>query len=156
MAPMAEALQQMYAAPMAPQMAQPYAQPISPVQPSGSIIPGVVGGVQTAVPGAVIPGAVAGAAAPFVEESYIENILRMNLGKVATIYQTFENNQEWNAKVFKGVLEAAGRDHIIISDPQTGRRYLLLMVNLDYITFDEPLEYIAPPTPGGIVAPTRR
>ncbi len=78
------------------------------------------------------------------EQSYVENILRMNLGKVATIYMTFENNSEWNAKVFKGVLEAAGRDHIIISDPSTGRRYLLLTVNLDYITFDEPLNYTLP------------
>lgn len=78
---------------------------------------------------------------PFREESFIENILRLNLGKTATIYMTFENNSEWNAKIFKGRLEAAGRDHIIISDQKTGTRYLLLMVNLDYITFDEPLQY---------------
>lgn len=76
-----------------------------------------------------------------LEESFIENILRLNLGKTATIYMTFENNSEWNAKIFKGVLEAAGRDHIIISDPRTGVRYLLLMVNLDYVTFDEELNY---------------
>lgn len=79
-----------------------------------------------------------------MEESYVENILRMNLGKIATIYMTFENNSEWNAKVFRGRLEAAGRDHIIIVDPATGTRYLLLMLNLDYITFDEPLEYHYP------------
>jgi spore germination protein Q len=78
---------------------------------------------------------------PIVEESYIENILRMNKGKMATIYMTFENNSQWNAKVFKGKIEAAGRDHIIVSDPKTGMRYLLQMVNLDYITFDEPLNY---------------
>ncbi|WP_366945271.1 spore coat protein GerQ [uncultured Metabacillus sp.] len=76
-----------------------------------------------------------------MEESYIENILRLNRGKVATVYMTFENNREWNAKIFKGVIEAAGRDHIILSDPQTGMRYLLLMVYLDYITFDEELNY---------------
>lgn len=84
-----------------------------------------------------------GAPMPF-EESYVENILRLNLGKVATIYMTYENNSEWNAKIFKGVLEAAGRDHIIISDPQSGLRYLLLMINLDYITFDEELNYNLP------------
>ncbi|MGM0875154.1 MAG: spore coat protein GerQ [Bacillota bacterium] len=76
-----------------------------------------------------------------MEESYIENILRLNRGKVATVYMTFENNREWNAKIFKGVVEAAGRDHIILSDPQTGMRYLLLMVYLDYVTFDEELQY---------------
>lgn len=79
-----------------------------------------------------------------VEESYIENILRLNKGKIATVYMTFENNERWNAKVFKGIVEAAGRDHIILSDPETGKRYILLMVYLDYITFDEELNYEYP------------
>ena len=98
--------------------------------------PNVPAGLPMTGSGAVVVGG--------QEQSYVENILRMNLGKVATIYMTFENNSEWNAKVFKGVLEAAGRDHIIISDPATGRRYMLLTVNLDYITFDEPLNYTLP------------
>lgn len=79
-----------------------------------------------------------------VEQSYIENILRLNKGKLATVYTTFENNTEWNAKIFKGIIEAAGRDHLIISDPQTGKRYLIPMVFLDYITFDEEIEYDYP------------
>ncbi|KGP74192.1 spore coat protein GerQ [Pontibacillus yanchengensis] len=78
------------------------------------------------------------------EESYIENILRLNKGKQATVYMTFENNENWNAKVFKGIIEAAGRDHIILSDPETGIRYLLLMVYLDYITFPEEINYAYP------------
>jgi len=129
---------QAFPQPGAPQMFPPMA---TPQQPSGSRIPGTQA-VTPAQPGA-----------PFVEESYIENILRLNLGKVATIYMTFENNTQWNAKIFRGVLEAAGRDHIIISDPQTGRRFLLLMVNLDYITFDEELNYLIPPQ---IQGPTTR
>ncbi len=76
-----------------------------------------------------------------IEQSYIENILRLNRGKVGTFYMTFEGNPKWPAKIFKGVVEAAGRDHIIISDPETGKRYLLLMVYLDYVTFDEEIEY---------------
>src|SRR5687768_8931075 len=82
----------------------------------GTMMPGA--GMQGgAAPGTMIPGGagVPGGQQLFQEESYIENILRMNLGKTATIYMTFENNSEWNAKIFKGVLEAAGRDHIIIS-----------------------------------------
>lgn len=75
------------------------------------------------------------------EESYIENILRLNKGKLATLYLTFENNREWNAKVITGVIETAGRDHVIVSDPVTGKRYLLLMIYLDYVTFDEEINY---------------
>ncbi len=96
--------------------------------------PSYPAGAQISPTGVVSP--VTGA-----EESYIENILRLNLGKVATIYMTFENKE---TKVFTGRLEAAGRDHIIISEPQTGRRILLLMVYLDYITFTEELNYAYP------------
>ncbi|MEW9105072.1 spore coat protein GerQ [Paenibacillus sp.] len=78
------------------------------------------------------------------EQSFIENILRLNIGKVGTFYMTYENNSEWNAKIFRGKIEAAGRDHLIISDPRTGQRIMLLMVNFDYATFDEPLNYQYP------------
>ena len=77
------------------------------------------------------------------EQSYIENILRLNLGKMVSVYMNFENSQ-WGSKVFKGKLEAAGKDHIIISEPQTGIRYLLLSIYLDYITFDEEINYYYP------------
>ncbi|WP_240647410.1 spore coat protein GerQ [Paenibacillus nanensis] len=99
-----------------------------PQMPSGAITPG--GGMATTLPA--------------IEESYVENILRLNRGKLATFYMTYENNREWNAKIFKGIIEAAGRDHIIISDPATGTRFLLLMLNLDYVTFDEPIAYEYP------------
>ncbi|MDX8363640.1 spore coat protein GerQ [Cytobacillus sp. IB215665] len=76
-----------------------------------------------------------------LEESYIENILRLNKGKVATVYMTFENGREGRTQIFKGMIEAAGRDHIILSDTESEKRYVLLMVYLDYITFDEEIEY---------------
>ncbi|UOR14033.1 spore coat protein GerQ [Halobacillus amylolyticus] len=79
-----------------------------------------------------------------MQESYIENILRLNEGKRATVYMTFENNEEWNAQVFRGIIEAAGRDHIILSDPESGKRYLLLMIYLDYITFQGEINYSYP------------
>jgi spore germination protein Q len=126
--------------------------PVSPVKPAAPVtpVPQAVQGAMQMPPTFPPPGqapAPQGVNVPGqlpIEESFIENILRLNLGKIATIYMTFENNSEWNAKVFKGRLEAAGRDHIIISDPQTGMRYLLLMVNLDYVTFDEELNYGLP------------
>lgn len=89
-------------------------------------------------------GTVVSTAAPVFEQSYVENIFRLNLGKVGTFYFTYENNKDWNAKVYTGVLEAAGRDHLIISDRATGQRVVLLMVNFDYATFEEPLVYQYP------------
>lgn len=114
------------------QQAMPLQQQAMPVPtnvPSGSFITPTGGNIVTL---------------PAVEESYVENILRLNRGKMGTFYMTYENNREWNAKIFKGIVEAAGRDHIIISDPSTGMRYLLLTLNLDYVTFDEPIAYEYP------------
>ena len=51
---------------------------------------------------------------PTQQQSYIENILRMNYGKVATVYMNFET------------------------------RYLLLTIYLCYVTFDEKIEYEYP------------
>lgn len=97
------------------------------------------GGVPPSpVPGGQIPGMLP------IEQSYIENILRLNKGKLVIVYTTFENNSQWNAKAFKGVIEAAGRDHVILSDPQTGMRFLIPMVHLDYVTFEEEIEYESP------------
>ncbi|RXI96616.1 spore coat protein GerQ [Anaerobacillus alkaliphilus] len=76
-----------------------------------------------------------------VEESFIENILRFNRGKVGTFYFTYRGNNEWNARVYRGRVETAGRDHIIISDPASGKRYLLMMANLDWVEFDDRINY---------------
>ena len=80
---------------------------------------------------------------PQQQQSYIENILRLNYGKVATVYMNYENSQ-WGSKIFKGILEAAGKDHIIIKDSQTGVSYLLLTIYLSYIAFDENIDYEYP------------
>lgn len=79
-----------------------------------------------------------------IEQSYIENILRLNKGKLVSVFATFEGNNQWNAKEFKGIIEAAGRDHVILSDPQVGTRYLIPMVAVDYVTFTEEIEYEYP------------
>lgn len=80
---------------------------------------------------------------PFIEQSYIENILRLNRGKIATVYMNFEGSQ-WGSKIFKGEILEAGRDHIILKDPTTGITYLLLMIYLSYVTFDEDIAYEYP------------
>ncbi|WP_374120522.1 spore coat protein GerQ [Neobacillus sp. PS3-40] len=132
-----------------PQGFQPYTgsgtqQPPYPTQQPGFQQMPPQGGMNIPMPksaptaGPQVPGMLP------LEQSYIENILRLNKGKLVTVYSTFENNKEWNAKAFKGIIEAAGRDHVILSDPQTGMRFLIPMVAVDYITFDEEIEYEYP------------
>ena len=76
------------------------------------------------------------------EQSYIENIIRLNKGKIGRFYMTFPDSLEWIDRVFSGIIEQSGKDHIIISDPTTGKWYLLLLIYLDYVEFDEKINYI--------------
>jgi spore germination protein Q len=76
------------------------------------------------------------------EESYIENILRLNRGKVGTFYFSFDNMaKEGSTRVVRGYVEAAGRDHVILREAKSDHRFLLPMIYFDYAEFDEELDY---------------
>lgn len=76
------------------------------------------------------------------EQSYIENILRMNKGKFGKFYCTFPDSNDWKDSVFNGIIKEAGRDHLIINNPNTGKFYIILMIYLNYVEFDESVNYI--------------
>ena len=76
-----------------------------------------------------------------MEQSYIENILRLNKGKKAKFHVTIPGSNEYQDKVFEGIIEQAGRDHIIISNPN-GEWYMILMIYLDFVVFDEAINFI--------------
>lgn len=117
--------------PMAPpaQQSTQLGQGTGFMQPSGSYMPS-----QGQPTGGVSPGA-------FMEQSYVENILRLNRGKIATVYMTFTGHQQ---QVFVGYVVGAGRDHIVLRDVNTTKTYILLTIYLDYITFDEEIVYNFP------------
>jgi len=78
---------------------------------------------------------------------YIDNLLRLNRGKLARIRMTFNSGgNSSETKMFTGIIETAARDHIVLSDPQTGGRFLLLTIYLDYIEFPEEINYYYPGT----------
>ncbi len=75
------------------------------------------------------------------EQSYIENILRLNKGQRVRAYVSYPDSVEWRDKIYNGIIEEAGKDHLIISDPNTGKWYLIRMIYLDYVEFDERIRY---------------
>ncbi|MCL2522736.1 MAG: spore coat protein GerQ [Erysipelotrichales bacterium] len=72
------------------------------------------------------------------EEPFFENLLRFNKGKIITVYMNFHTSQ-WGSKIFKGKLEAVGKDYFIVLDLNGSLRQVLLYENLDYVTFEENL-----------------
>ena len=75
------------------------------------------------------------------EQSYIENILRLNKGKIGRFYMSFPDSVEWRDRVFTGYIEHAGRDNLVINDKDNGKNYLILMIYLDFVEFDEEITY---------------
>lgn len=76
-----------------------------------------------------------------MEQSYIENILRLNKGKSVRAYVSYPDSNEWRDKIYEGIIEEAGRDHLILSSPSNGKWYLIRMIYLDYVEFDEKINY---------------
>ena len=75
------------------------------------------------------------------EQSYIENILRLNKGKKIKAYVSYPDSSAWQNKVYEGIIEEAGKDHLIIKDNLTGTWYLLRMIYLNYVEFMEQITY---------------
>ena len=127
-----------------PQGSSPY-YPYAPQQQQQQQQPPMVTSSPGGGPGAVSPGPAAGIQPlPAVEQSYIENILRLNKDREVTVYMTFEHAGGGESKAFTGHIEAAGRDHVIINDTKTGTRYLLPLIYLDYVVFQGKVAYSYP------------
>ena len=76
-----------------------------------------------------------------MEQSYIENILRNNIGKKVRVHASFSDSIEWRDRVFVGIIERAGRDNLIINDIENNKNYLILMIYVDFVEFDEKITY---------------
>ena len=51
-----------------------------------------------------------------IEQSYIENIIRNNIGKKVRVHASFSDSVEWRDRVFTGIIEHAGRDNLVLND----------------------------------------
>ena len=75
------------------------------------------------------------------EQSFIENILRLNKGKKVKAYVSYPDSSAWQNKIYEGVIEEAGKDHLIIRDPLNNLWYLIRIIYLNYVEFLEPIIY---------------
>ena len=89
----------------------------------------------------------------YSEQSYIENILRFNKGKKIWIlnirnifkkikaYVSYPDSSSWQNKVYEGIIEQAGKDHLIIKEDASNTWYLIRIIYLDYVEFNEEIKY---------------
>lgn len=70
----------------------------------------------------------------------LKDILKVNIGKKVTIYQTCNNLKEED-NVFNGIIEKSGNDYIILSDPTSGNWYLFFVKYINFIKFEEEINF---------------
>lgn len=70
-------------------------------------------------------------------EPFMNNIIKTNLNKKVKINMSFPNEKQ----EFNGIIEQLGNDYIILSEPSTGNWKLLPIIYLNYITFEEKINY---------------
>ncbi|MEG0977378.1 MAG: spore coat protein GerQ [Bacilli bacterium] len=76
-----------------------------------------------------------------MEQSYIENILRLNKGKKTKVYVSYPDSSAWQNKVYEGIIEESGKDHLIVYDNLNNLWYLIRMIYVNYVEFMEPINY---------------
>lgn len=76
-----------------------------------------------------------------MEQSLIENILRQNKGKKVKAYVSYPESSAWQNKIYDGIIEEAGRDHLIIRDIKDNTYYLIKLLYLNYVEFEEKINY---------------
>lgn len=72
---------------------------------------------------------------------YAENLLKRNQGKLATFYMSYPDSVEWRDRKFTGIIEDSGRDYALLSEPDTGKWWLLWLVYINYVEFGEPISH---------------
>lgn len=78
---------------------------------------------------------------PISEQTYLENILRLNIGKLGTFYFTYTGSEDWRDRVYKGIIEEVGRDHFVVRDPKNQKYYIFQFVYFVWTEFDEPINF---------------
>ena len=74
-----------------------------------------------------------------INDKNINDILKLNKGKLVKIYTTFKNENE--EKKLKGIIETEGNNYIIISDPSNGSWYIIKSDYIKYIEFEEAIKF---------------
>jgi len=63
--------------------------------------------------------------------NYVDDYLKNNIGKKIEIHVSFSDSIEWRDSLFKGILEAVGKDFIVVNS--NNQKYVIWSIYIDYI-----------------------
>jgi len=69
------------------------------------------------------------------DPEYADNIFYINIGKRVRVFFSYPDSLEWRDKIFEGIIKAAGRDYLILTQDD-GNDILLWLIYINYAEFD--------------------
>ena len=70
------------------------------------------------------------------DQIYIDTFLKNKEGKFVKVYITVPGSSSWQDKLFEGVIENVGSDHVILSNTSTGEKYLIPLIYIVFISYN--------------------
>lgn len=71
------------------------------------------------------------------ENSFVNAVLRTALNKEAKFYFSYPDSIKWRDMVYEGKLLVVGEDYIVIREKTSNHLYVLLMLYLEFVIFEE-------------------
>lgn len=71
-----------------------------------------------------------------MEESYIENILRLNKGKIVKVYVSYSDSNDYHDMIYTGKILQAGKDHLVMTNAEENNWYLIPMIYVNWVEFE--------------------
>ncbi len=63
--------------------------------------------------------------------NYVDEFIRGNIGKKVELHVSFSDSIEWRDSLFKGIIEYAWKDYIVIKSDD--KEYVIWSIYIDYI-----------------------
>ena len=69
-------------------------------------------------------------------DTFVNTVLRNTIGRRAQLYFSYPDSDKWRDTVYDGIIELIGEDYIIVTDFETRKIQVLLMLYLNWVEYD--------------------
>lgn len=69
-------------------------------------------------------------------DTFVNTVLRNTIGRRAQLYFSYPDSDKWRDIVYDGIIEVIGEDYIIITDFETRKIQVLLMLYLEWVEYE--------------------
>lgn len=69
-------------------------------------------------------------------DTFVNTVLRNTIGRRAQLYFSYPDSDKWRDIVYDGIIELIGEDYIIITDYETRKIQVLLMLYLEWVEYE--------------------